>query len=487
MKTGNTGKCNFWVDFCLLFVFAVAFQCSCVKKPPIAFPANSRSAEGPAAIFEDDFPFYLSDKTEDPELLIPKARKGCKAKILGDGLENFALRDSVMEKAQKSIEIQTYIFADDEIGRRTFELMRAKNQEGVNTRLVIDTGVKFGKKSREFFHEIKDSKVELAGYEQKWKSFFSPNYIPTGNELNMRYHEKYLVVDNAIGVVGGTNIAEEYAGIDSQKEKAVRDQDVLLTGPVVDDMRRAFAQNFRDLKYLEKSRPVFVRKLFKTDAGSPDADIPSQSVASADRFGITNFTDDNVTARLIRSRPKYGETYIYQSYIYLLNSARKNVLIMNSYYIPDKTLNDAVINAARRGVNVSMVIDVGKAKDALQIQPVITRHYYKPLVEAGVKVYEWQSTLRGEGALHAKVAVFDDRVSIIGSYNLDPRCKLLNTENIVVMDSEKVAGALTDYIHEKDLPKSELVSAEKAKKYRYPKQPWALVRLSMAMIIKDHW
>jgi len=487
MKTGNTGRCNFPGAFCFLFIFALAFEFSCVKKPPIAFPANSRAGQGPAEIFKDDFPFYVSEKTEDPELLTPKARTGCKVKVLGDGAENFALRDSVMEKAQKSLEVQTYIFADDEIGRRTFELMRAKNKQGIKTRLIIDTGAKFGKKSREFFDEIKGSGVELAGYEPKWKSFFSPNYIPSATEMDMRYHEKYLVVDNAVGIVGGTNIAEEYAGMDSKKEKAVRDQDVLLTGPVVDDMRRAFAQNFRDIKYLEGSRPVFIRKLFKTDAKVPDNDIASRPVDSDDRFEIKNFTDEDATARLIRSRPKYGETYIYQSYIYLLNSARKNVLILNSYYIPDKTLNDAVINAARRGVKVSMVIDVGKAKDALQIQPVITRHYYQPLVDAGVNVYEWQSTLRGGGALHAKVAVFDDRVSIIGSYNLDPRCKLLNTENVVVMDSEKVAGALTEYIHEKDLPNSELVSAEKAKQYRYPKQPWALIRLSWAMVIKDHW
>ena len=471
----------------MLFVFALAFECSCVKRPPIAFPANSRASQGPAEIFKDDFPFYVSEKTEDLSLLAPKARKGCKVKILGDGVENFALRDSVMEKAQKSLEIQTYIFADDEIGRRTFELMKEKNKQGAKTRLIIDTGAKFGKKSREFFDEIKGSEVELAGYEPKWKSFFGPNYIPSVTEMDRRYHEKYLVVDNAVGIVGGTNIAEEYAGIDSKKEKAVRDEDVLLAGPVVDDMRRAFEQNFRDLKYLEESKPVLLRKAFKTDAKMPDDHIPGRPVASDDRFEIKNFTDENVTTRLVRSRPKYGETYIYQSYIYLLNSAQKNILIVNSYYIPDKTLNDAVLNAARRGVKVSMVIDVGKAKDALQIQPVITRHYYQPLVDAGVNVYEWQSTIHGGGALHAKIAVFDDRVSIIGSYNLDPRCKLLNTENIVVMDSEKVAGALTDYIHAKDLPKSELVSREKAKQYRYPKQPWALIRLSWAMIIKDHW
>jgi len=487
MKTGNTGRCNFLSAFYLFFALALVLEYSCVKRPPIAFPANSRSADGPAEIFKDDFPFYVSEKTEDLSLLAPKARKGCKVKVLPDGVENFALRDSVMEKAQKSLEIQTYIFANDEIGKRTFELMREKNRQGAKTRLIIDTGAKFGKKSREFFDEIKASGVEFAGYEPKWKSFFSPNYMPSAIEMDMRYHEKYLVVDNAIGIVGGTNIAEEYAGRDSKKEKAVRDQDVLLTGPVVDDLRRAFEQNFRDLKYLEGSRPVLIRRLFKTDAKIQDDDISSRPVSSDDRFEIKNFTDENVTARLIRSRPKYGETYIYQSYIYLLNSARKNVLIVNSYYIPDKTLNDAVINAARRGVNVSMVIDVGKAKDALQIQPVITRHYYKPLVDAGVRVYEWQPTIHGGGALHAKVAVFDDRVSIIGSYNLDPRCKLLNTENIVVMDSEKVAGALTDYIHENDLPKSELVSAQKAKNYQYPKQPWALIRLSWAMTIKDHW
>jgi len=455
---------------------------ACVKKFPIALPSLDYRAYGLKGIFRDDFPFFISAQTPDPGTAIPPTRWGCGVKVLPEGREDFAVRELVMQSAEHYLYLQNYIFANDSTGRATAGIMAEKVKAGVGVYVVVDAYGKLSNFHRTLYAEMRDQGIQMAGFEPKAMTFLSPNYVPTMRELNMRYHEKYLIVDDTYGVVGGANIADSYAGVGAAPGIELRDQDVLLTGPIVADLRRAFEENFNDLKWLEQSRPAVFhdRKKFangfKVRPGSASA-----------RLLPIEFTDENVPVRLLRSRPRYEESYIYQGYLYLIRTAQKSILLENSYYIPDRELNDALLSAARRGVEVTLIVDVGKARDKLQMQPIMIRHYYLPLVEAGIKVYEWQSTLRGEGELHGKLSVFDGEVAVVGSYNFDPRCQYLNSENVAVIDSQKVSRALTDYVLAHDLARSELISREKAEANRYPREPTRFIRLSWALMVKDYW
>jgi len=471
----------------ILFLMAI-FAFSCVKKPPLSFLAHSYIPSGPAAIFQDDFPFFVSPKTPDLNTVIFPARPGCSVKLLGDGPENFALRAEIMKNARSYIELQTYIFADDATGRDTARIFKEKITAGLEVRLIVDAYNKFSDQDRDFYEKLEKFGLQIAGFEPLSFTFLNDNYLPTLREFNMRYHEKYLMVDDYIGIVGGTNIADEYAGLGTEPEKQMRDQDVLLTGPVVKDLRIAFKENFNEFKEREQSRPAWLKKARSRGPRNVPGETEGLKFNPVELpFKIENFADPEAMVRLIRSRPRYEETYIYQTYLFLIKSARKSILIENSYFIPDQELNQAILDAARRGVEIVMIIECGKPKDPYQMQPAITRHYYLPLMEAGVKIYEWQLMAKGQEALHSKFAVFDGQVSIIGSYNLDPRCKLLNSENVVLINSEKTAQALIDYVHTKDLGRTEPVSLENAQKWRYPRDLKNSVKLLCALLIKDYW
>jgi cardiolipin synthase len=121
-----------------------------------------------------------------------------------------------------------------------------------------------------------------------------------------------------------------------------------------------------------------------------------------------------------------------------------------------------------------------------QMHPLV-RHSYYPLIKAGVKVYEWQGIVKGHGSLHSKFAVIDDRICIIGSYNLDPRSKILNSEDAVLIYSEKAAFELATFVIEEDIPRSKLISLEKAKEWRNPKDLGRQFQLLFALALEDWW
>ena len=474
----------------ILLVTALGFRPAtagaCLPYPHYDVPRNSLDSQGLTAIFRDDFPFKISRQSGDPRLVIPPARPHCRVKLLNDGAENFALRAQLMRNARRRIDLQTYLFEGDTIGRETLGIFQEKMAAGVPVRLIIHAYIRLGKKSRQFFEEIERAGIFIGGYEPPVFSFLNQNYLPSLWQTNMGYHEKYLVVDDQAAITGGTNIGDEYAGLGAAPGLEMRDLDALFTGPVVEDMRRAFEQNYQEFQELESSRPLLVHRLFHHDRPRPQPE--NRDPAPAENYlGLGGFTDDDATVRLIRSRPRKNETYIYQAYLFLFRTAKKSILLENSYFIPDRRLLEAICAAARRGVEVKMIVDIGKPKDQYQMQPAIARYYYLPLLEAGVKLYEWKTAETGEGTLHSKISVFDDEVSVIGSYNFDPRCSLLNTEDVVVIDSKKVAADLKDYISTKDEPRCELITREKALAWRRPKSLTRLAKLFMAMAIKYYW
>jgi phosphatidylserine/phosphatidylglycerophosphate/cardiolipin synthase-like enzyme len=475
---------------CLCVFLTAASACINLDQPEVEHPPPL--PEGPTAIFQDDFPFSVSEETPDASLVIPPTRYNCNIQLLMRGEDDYAMRRKLIRKARRSIDIQMYIFSGDPVGIKVGELLKKKKAKGLDVRLIIDAYTKFKFADRMLYFDLERSGVDVAGFEPVYFMGMSETSVFWIDEINERYHEKYFVVDDSVAITGGRNIADEYASYGDDPDNQWRDQDVVMTGPIVQDIKNAFNENHKYFIEREKNRPALLnppwwRKVWNKITGAETGEESRKRRREKESdFNFLEFTSENVPVRLIRSRPRLNETYIYQVYIYLLRTARESVLIENAYFVPDKDLMDAMTGAAKRGVDVTIITNSDETNDVFQMQPMV-RHCYKPLLEAGIKVYEWQGIVPGHGSLHSKFAIIDKEILVIGSYNLDPRSKYLNSEDVVLIYSKQAAKKLMQFVKTEDLKNSEKIDMDKAKEWHSPKDLNKQFNLLFAMTLEDWW
>jgi len=459
----------------MLLASAAVTAEDCPEFPPI----------GPAAIFGDGFSFFHPGGAADP-VSIPPTRCGCGVKLLSRGEDSFFWRDLMLKAAESSIRVQTYIFTADKTGRHVADRLIRKRRHKLEVRLIVDAYTKFKFSDRRMYANLELEGVSVMGYEPIYLLGVINKSILNVDEVNKRFHEKYWVIDDRAAFLGGTNIADEYARQGRDPENMWRDQDVLLTGPVVSDVAAAFDQNYlyfkeRRMLRLPANRPsLWARLWWALSRTGPPPEEPGVSRA----LPVGEMTDPRAAVRFIRSRPREREDFIYQAYLFLFQSARESILIENAYFVPNGPIIEALKQARARGVDVTVITNSMATNDVEGMQPV-TRYFYLPLMEAGVSIYEWQGDHPGHGSLHSKFAVIDGRVSVIGSFNLDPRSIYLNSEDVVLIDSEKAARELEAYAREVDMKNSARVSMEQAKKWRDPQDVRQRFRLMFGMALED--
>jgi len=327
---------------------------------------------------------------------------GNKVKLMLSGPWAFAERNHLFENAKKSINLQTYIFHDDETGWNTAKILADKARQGVEVRVLVD-GVGTSDTDSKIFHSLREAGAEVV-------EFCPPTQAV--ERLNTRWHQKIVTVDDEAAIVGGMNVGSEYAytgtgrvdvskGTSSASASWLSDADALITGPAATKIGQQFNENWR-LATLELL---------------PD---PAPQAENG----------DGVTTRFISQLPyEKGETTINQWYLEMLKNARDTAYIANAYFVPDGELLDAMCDAAKRGVDVRVLTNSQESSDhAIPMVVQAARSTYERLLEAGVRVYEAKSPGDVLRVLHKKTAVFDGMVSAVGSYNLDPRSAKLNSE-----------------------------------------------------------
>jgi len=255
----------------------------------------------------------------------------------------------------------------------------------------------------------------------------------------------------------------------------------------VEDVERAFLENFEQFKAIKETWPGALNSDTYWEAWQgvhPDlrdlvthsldkrredalAELPAWETLGLERRRVGRALHQDVSVRFVRSRPRIGETYIDQAYCQLIDSATTSVLIANAYFVPTERLARSLAEAARRGVIVKVINNSLATNDI----PVITtagRLSYAPLMDAGVEIYEWHAEREGEGTMHGKFAVVDSRVAVIGSYNLDPRSVGLNSEDVVLIHDERMAKELEVHYLVEDLPMSDRVTPAEAAEWSNP-------------------
>jgi phosphatidylserine/phosphatidylglycerophosphate/cardiolipin synthase-like enzyme len=451
-----------------------------------------------------------------------RAADQCEIAVLAGGEDSFAVRMELLARAKQTIRIQALIYTGDESGLRVAEVLKQKKAAGVDVKVIVDGINNPSLQTQWMYFDLKQHGIEVEGYEALGLQLaneipiplVTPHYDPA--LPNKRYHEKLWIIDagtpNAEAVVGGLNIANEYFRVDpANVPRYWRDQDVTVRGAVLADLTTTFDRNYEHFKDLKRRRGALTdaawaaaRKIMEK-SGTPAIaferrDDLVRTVAQLEaRKPPRNY--QGARCRFLQARPRLHESYIQQAYLKLLDAARTEVLIGNAYFVPTPSTRLAVEKAARRCVRVVLLSNSAETNDTPGMN-LLSRGYYAELLavnaspevkacthSAGVEVWEWvgktaADTKQTQGLYHAKYAVVDRAVALVGSYNLDPRSERHNSETALVFEHPALAAELAA-LFEQDLAASRRIEAAEAATFERPETIRKRFTKELAALFED--
>lgn len=308
----------------------------------------------------------------------------------GDGFFPPLFRD--IAAAKKSVHVEMFIWEDGGVARQLAVLLAQKARQGVSVRVLVD-----GSGGRALKGEVKDMLL-AAGAKV---AHFHPFRISNLGRLNNRDHRKLVIIDGAIGYIGGHGISDLWNG-NAQDLKHYRDTGLRIAGPLVHRMQGAFAEN-----WIEETGEIPV----------DDRYFP--------RIGPTGTTP----AHIAYTSPDGSISSVQILYYLAIKAARREIVIQNPYLLPDRQAIKALEDAVDRGVDVKIMVPSQDATDNAIVQHA-SHHHFGTLLKRGVKIWEYHKTL-----LHQKVIIVDGVWSCVGSTNFDDRSFQLNDEvSIGVVD-----------------------------------------------------
>lgn len=326
-----------------------------------------------------------------------------------------------LKKAKKSINIEFYIFKNDDIGTKILNVLEEKAKEGVEVRLLYDS---VGSRSlnRNVLNKLINEGGKVGEFFPSWLKFININ-------MNFRNHRKIVVIDNNVGFVGGFNVGDEYLGKDS-KFGYWRDTHIKFTGSAVNDLNLRFLADWR---YATKEE-VSLEEIFEANE--------------------ENSNSNNVGMQIVSSGPNLSDKYeIKMAYLKMIQKAKKYLYIQSPYLIIDNSISDSLKLVAASGVDVKIMIP-GKGDHPFVYWANLV--YAGDLIKEGIRVFHYDKN----AFLHAKTVVIDDEVCSIGTANMDTRSFELNFEVSSFIYSEKIAKE-QKYEFENDMKMCEELTLEK--------------------------
>jgi cardiolipin synthase len=353
---------------------------------------------------------------------------GNKVTLLIDGPATYAAMFQAMEDATDHINLETFIIEDDETGRRFSELLLKKQAEGVQVNLIYDSRGSFSTPAP-FFQRLRDAGIQVVA--------FNPvNPLKARKSWRVAHsdHRKILIVDGKVVFTGGVNISAVYSsglsGRQPEKKPSIpwRDTDVRIEGPVVAEFQRLFLDTWESQKGPSLSGRNYFPEL--------------KSVGKA-------------FVRAVGSSPGETNRLTFVLYVSAIAFSEKSLHVTNAYFAPDDETVDALRDAARRGVDVKIILP-GTTDSSLTMNA--GRYYYSELLKSGVKLYRRRNVL-----LHSKTAVIDNVWSTVGSTNMDFWSFSINDEVNAVILSKEFAAEMEE-MFARDLSESEEIRLEAWKK-----------------------
>lgn len=398
---------------------------------------------------------------------------------LGNGLDAFVARLAFAEAAERSLDVQYYLFHRDVTGYLlTDSLLRAADR-GVRVRVLLDDMDMGGRDAGLAAIDLHPNiKIRL----------FNPfpsrgartlNYLTHFGTVTRRMHNKSFTIDNQVTIVGGRNIGDEY--FDAADGTNFGDMDVLAVGPVVREVSRAFDLYWNsalavpasalgvagDPALLEAGRAA-LRAQAQSQAASPyaqrlrDSDL-ARALAAHDMklyWGPAQVVYD-LPEKVARD-PEDRSTHMGPELGALLAGARSELLVVSPYFVPGDEVVATFGGLVERGVRVKVLTNSLAATDVAAVHAGYAR-YRKALLRAGVELYEMRPTSAAAGederkghgfagssraSLHAKTLILDRERLFVGSANFDPRSAVLNTEMGIVFDNRELGAAIARWFEE---------------------------------------
>ncbi len=321
---------------------------------------------------------------------------GNRVQLLKDARENYPAWLDAIARSTRTVHFESYILHDDASGEQFSDALIARAADGVRVRVIYDWMGGFGKTSRRFWNRLRTGGVEVRCY--------NPPSLASPLGWLSRDHRKVLTVDGRVGYVSGLCVGQAWVGDPARGIPPWRDTGVEVRGPAVREIEEAFAEMWALM-------------------GDP---MPHHRLLGGDVIPTAGETALRVVATVPNS---VGLLRLDQLVAAL---ARKRLWLTDAYYAGTPLYVQALRAAARDGVDIRLLVPSGT--DIPLLRP-LSRAGYRPLLEAGIRVFEWNGSM-----LHAKTAVADGRWARVGSTNLNPASWLGNCEMDVIVEDEKFAS-----------------------------------------------
>ncbi|HEY7898241.1 MAG TPA: phospholipase D-like domain-containing protein [Gemmatimonadaceae bacterium] len=325
---------------------------------------------------------------------------GNSVRLLRDAAENYPAWLVAIAAAERYVYFEAYIMRDDISGRQFAEALIEKARAGVTVRLLYDWMGALGKTPSRFWKSMSDAGVEVR--------CFNPFTLASPLGWVNRDHRKSVVVDGTVGFITGLCVGDAWVGDPARGIAPWRDTGVEIRGPAVADVGRAFSRVW-------------------AAAGAP---IPRGELVSVDDIAIAGDT----SVRVVASEPWRARLLRIDELV--AGAARETLWLTDAYYAGMPTHVQALRAAAQDGVDVRLLVPGGT--DIPLLRP-LSQAGYRPLLEAGVRVFEWNGTM-----MHAKTAVADGRLARVGSSNLNIASWLGNYELDAVIEDVAFAECMVE-------------------------------------------
>jgi len=344
-------------------------------------------------------PLAPSPRLASPRSLLELARiaaaplrYGNAVRLLRDGAQAFPAMLAAMRAAATRVCFENFIVADDATGRDFATALALARRRGARVRVIYDPVGTLLVKGGSVARRLKDAAIEARPFRP-----LSPLAPWSWLRLRHRDHRKLLVCDDLIAFVGGICISDHWAPSD-RGGAGWRDTAVSIRGPAVSDLQLAFERMWR-----------------RAGEEAPSAAAPASSPGTKGEAAVI----------VVGDRPGTGR--VSAIYRWLADQAEDTIELTDAYFVAPRVVLEALIRAARRGVRVRLLLP-GRTNHP--VAGLAARRIYQPLLDAGAEIHEWTGVM-----LHAKTAVVDGVVSLVGSSNLDPLSLRRNYElNALIAD-----------------------------------------------------
>ncbi len=390
----------------------------------------------------------------------------CGVLRLNSGSDALGVRLGLIDRAERTIDIQSYLIRDDISGNLIGLHLAAAADRGVRVRLLMDDALT---------HTIDAGLLSLDVHENIEVRVFNPfprrrsrliSFIANFNILNRRMHNKSFTVDNQVTIVGGRNLADEY--FQSGGKAEFIDEELLAIGPVVDDVSDGFDEYWNSQeaipinafnamvphssledstrqgeKYLEQHRDSRFLKSVNDELAARLTD-GSLALVPAAAYVVLDYPEK--IRKLLPRTNSITSVYLQQ----MVAVAETELIVISPYFVPQQQGVEFFGTLVSKGVRVIIISNSLASTNHTSVHAVYAR-YRKPLLQRGVELHELRPQLESSDTttkltLHSKVATVDRKKMFVGSFNLDPRSLYLNTEMGMVVESEELAGSMAESI-----------------------------------------